>query len=208
MSATSDGQAHWDAVYATKSAAQLSWYQLAPEPSLSWILDLKLPADTRCIDVGGGVSTLTDRLLDRGFRALEVLDISPLAVAQCQARLGEQAHRVRWHAGSVLDFAGGCDFGLWHDRAVLHFINLPADQRRYRTVVRQSVAPGGYVLLAPFASDGPHQCSSLPVTRYSVNALEALLGDEFTLERSQRVLHHTPWNSEQAFQFALFRRSD
>jgi hypothetical protein len=54
--------------------------------------------------------------------------------------------------------------------------------------------------------DGPEKCSGLPVRRYDSATLAAELGPTFELLDAQSAIHHTPWNSTQAFQFSRFRR--
>jgi hypothetical protein len=55
---------HWERIYRMKDPTQVSWYQ--PEPNLSLDLIRRVAPDlsTPIIDVGGGASTLADRLLD------------------------------------------------------------------------------------------------------------------------------------------------
>lgn len=43
------------------------------------------------IDVGGGASSLTDRLLDRGLQDITILDVAATALDVSQARLDPRA---------------------------------------------------------------------------------------------------------------------
>jgi hypothetical protein len=61
------------------------------------------------------------------------------------------------------------------------------------------------VVLATFSLDGPEQCSGLPVERYDVQKMQAVLGEGFTLMESHREIHSTPAGKEQRFTYALFR---
>ncbi|MDZ4258489.1 MAG: hypothetical protein U0974_00370 [Gemmatimonadales bacterium] len=97
--------------------------------------------------------------------------------------------------------------GCWHDRAVFHFLTDPADQDRYLAQVRRIVRPGGVVLIATFAADGPTRCSGLPVARYSPAELQAVFGPGFELLDTRREMHTTPTGATQAFTYALFRWS-
>ena len=65
---------HWEKVYSRKLNEKLGWYKLHLQTSLTWIKGLNLGADAPIIDVGGGVSTLTDDLLDANYRSITVLD--------------------------------------------------------------------------------------------------------------------------------------
>jgi len=70
----------------------------------------------------------------------------------------------------------------------------------------QTLRPGGFAILATFASDGPEKCSGLPVVRYSPESLSAEFGSDLTLIESVRHVHTTPWATTQAFVYCRFRR--
>jgi hypothetical protein len=69
----------------------------------------------------------------------------------------------------------------------------------------QSVRPGGLVLVATFADDGPTRCSGLPVERYSAEQLHHAFGDDFQLLDSRREHHTTPSGNERRFVYCLCR---
>ena len=199
---------HWNAVYESKAADAVSWYRPHLDRSIQVIDSLALPPDAPILDVGAGASTLVDDLLDRGFRNVTLLDISERGLAVARARLAERASQVRWVVSDVvsaqLPTAG---FVLWHDRAVLHFLNSDSDRGAYAALVRASVAPGGHALISGFGADGPLKCSNLPVVRASAADIAATLGPAFHLVRSESETHRTPWGSEQSFSYALCRRN-
>ena len=188
---------HWDEVYGGREPTSLSWYE--PEPATSLRL---IPGRGRVVDVGAGVSTLADRLVERGWD-VTLLDVSATALAAVRARLGD---RARYVVSDVLAFAPEEPFDVWHDRAVLHFLTSPADAQRYVEVVRASLRPGGAAVVGVFAEDGPQQCSGLPTARYSAVELAQLFGDGFALEHSEREEHVTPWGALQPFTWAVLRR--
>jgi SAM-dependent methyltransferase len=199
-------QPHWEQVYQTHGPDQVSWFQ--PEARLSRELITRLvPEHTApIIDVGAGASVLVDGLLAEGYHDLTVLDISPAALAVAQTRLGAAAGRVSWIASDLLTApltAGR--FKVWHDRAVFHFLIDAEDRARYVMQVRHAVQPGGLVLVATFAEDGPTRCSGLEVARYSPEALHDQFGQEFLLIESQRELHTTPAAATQAFTYCACR---
>ena len=66
--------------------------------------------------------------------------------------------------------------------------------------------PGGYLLMATFAKDGPQKCSGLPVCRYDAEALAAEFAPAFELVAQAREPHKTPGGTIQRFQYALMRR--
>ncbi|MFC3652930.1 class I SAM-dependent methyltransferase [Dyella humi] len=205
----SDTRQHWEQVYQSKAADAVSWYQAHPTTSLAFIADSALALDSPIIDVGGGASTLVDHLLELGYSNVTVLDISAPALLQAQARLGaSKARQVHWLPEDVTRFAPSRSYALWHDRAVFHFLTDAAARGDYIATVRRSLAPGGTVIVATFAADGPDRCSGLQVTRYDADTLWALFGSEFERVATGRDMHVTPWGSTQAFTYLRLRRRD
>jgi ubiquinone/menaquinone biosynthesis C-methylase UbiE len=199
---------HWENIYSTKAADAVSWYQSHPVQSLRLIRQV-VGDDTTAsiIDVGGGASTLVDHLLDAGFTDVTVLDISANALASAQARLQERARRVAWLEADVLALQmPSHPFDVWHDRAVFHFLTAAEDRRRYVQAVHRAVKPGGSVIVATFAEDGPSQCSGLDVARYSADQMHAAFGAGFKLITSTREDHHTPFGTVQKFIYCLCRK--
>lgn len=201
-----DSKAHWEHVYRSKLPAQVSWYQTHAVRSLNLIRRVNPPPDGPIIDVGGGTSPLVDDLLDAGYQDITVLDLSPTALAEARARLGERAAQVVWVEADILNvpLATG-RYSVWHDRAVFHFLTAPADRARYVAQVRRALRAGGILLIATFADDGPTRCSGLDVTRYSPDALHAEFGAGFRLLTSEREEHFTPTGARQAFVYCLCR---
>jgi len=199
-------KSHWEAVYAQKSPASVSWYQPRADLSLKLIGMAGIGHSGRIIDVGAGASVLVDDLLDDGYRNLTVLDISAAALARTRARLGERAGNVTWIESDVTgaDLPAGA-FDLWHDRAAFHFLVDPVDRQAYLQALQGALRPGGYVIIATFAEDGPERCSGLPVQRYSPQQLHAQLGERFTLLHHEQEDHSTPGGAAQRFQFSLFQ---
>ncbi|MBX4969641.1 class I SAM-dependent methyltransferase [Rhizobium binae] len=197
---------HWDEVYLTKAADSVSWYQPTPEPSLKALDALQLPAAASLIDVGGGASSLVDRLIDRGWSDLTVLDIAAPALDVAKARLGDNAMRVTWTVADVTIWRPGRYYDVWHDRAVFHFLTEPEQRLAYCHALEAGTAAGSVVIIATFAPDGPERCSGLPVQRYDAAALAAGFSPAFTLERDWREEHRTPGGSRQSFQWCIFRK--
>ena len=201
-------KSHWEHVYETKSVDAVSWFQPHAEQSLRLIRQTGLAPTASIIDVGGGASTLVDDLLDDGFRHVTVLDVSGVALAAARARLGERAASVTWLEADITQVALPRNaYDLWHDRAVFHFLTSDRDRQAYVAAVQRAVKPGGYVIVATFAEDGPLQCSGLPVVRYSPSALHAEFGATFSLERHEREEHHTPSGSVQKFIYCYCRKA-
>ena len=202
-----NGKSHWDRIYRSTSPELVSWYQAEQPLSLDLIRRAVPDPSAAIIDVGGGASTLVDHLLAAGYHRLTVLDLSGVALAATQTRLGTAATPVVWLEADVLTvpFSPG-RFDLWHDRAVFHFLTDPSERRRYIAQLRRAVRPGGQVVIASFAPDGPTHCSGLEVARYSPDGLQAELGAGFHLLTSAREEHRTPNGRTQAFTYCLFRK--
>jgi ubiquinone/menaquinone biosynthesis C-methylase UbiE len=193
-------QEHWEKVYQTKSAEALSWFQEHATRSLEIIRSIGAKPDSRIIDVGGGASTLVDDLLDHGFDHVSVLDLSASALEVARQRLGPKGEIVDWLAGDIRQVKLPAQtYDIWHDRAVFHFLTDPADRLAYVEQVMVSVKPGGHVIVATFAPDGPDQCSGLPVARYDHAQLHGEFGPAFELLEHANEAHKTPWGSVQHF---------
>ena len=199
-------QAHWENIYQTKPANSVSWFQPSARPSLEMINATGIERSTPIIDVGGGASVLVDELLDNGFQDVTVLDIAAPALKLIQQRLHSRAYLVHWIATDVLAWKPQRSYGLWHDRAAFHFLTEAQDRLNYRDIVEHALIPGGWLILATFAEDGPERCSGLPVQRWSSDALAAEWGDGFELIQNLREVHTTPWGATQSFTWCRFRR--
>lgn len=197
---------HWNQVYETRAPDDVSWHQARPASSLKFIAASGIAKDQGVIDVGGGASVLVDCLLDAGFTQLAVLDLSGAALALTRIRLGPRAAVVHWFEADVTEFRPSMRFALWHDRAVFHFLTASAERARYVESLKASLVPGGHVIIATFALDGPAQCSGLEVARYDAAGIGAELGAEFRFQEQVDETHLTPWQTEQHFSYFRFRR--
>jgi SAM-dependent methyltransferase len=197
---------HWERVYERKRPDQVSWYRPHLEQSLHFIDAARVGPDAAVIDVGGGASTLVDDLVARGYSNVTVLDLSPTAIAEAKARLGQQAARVRWLVADITQVElPPSAYDFWHDRAVFHFLRDADERRRYVAAVRRSVKPGGHVLVATFGPQGPDRCSGLDVVRYGADELHAQFGGEFQKVGSATEVHTTPSGAEQQFVYCYCR---
>jgi SAM-dependent methyltransferase len=198
---------HWEKVYATKAPDHVSWFQPRAEKSMRLIRDTGLGRDATIIDVGGGASTLVDDLLDDGYRQLSVLDLSGAALAESRRRLGAVGECVHWMEADITQAAfEPHSFDIWHDRAVFHFLTNDHDRKAYVNQVLRALKPGGHVIMATFGTNGPTQCSGLPVVRYAPDGLHAEFGEAFTLMFHEEQLHHTPFGTDQQFIYCMCRK--
>ena len=203
----SERQGHWTRVYAEKAPSAVSWYQAEPAPSLRALHRFGAQPSSSVIDIGGGASNLVDALLRRGWQDVTVLDIAAPALEAARERLGPEAGRVHWEVADITDWQPARRYDVWHDRAVFHFLTEPEQREAYRRALLAGLAPGGLVILATFALDGPETCSGLPVQRYDPAGLAKELGDAFDLIAGWREEHITPWGSRQSFNWSAFRLS-
>ena len=204
--AMSSRQTHWENVYTTKAENAVSWFQEKPEISLHLIRATGVKAATSIIDIGGGASRLVDTLLDEGFDALTVLDLSEEALAKSKTRLGARGAHVQWIVADITTWEPPRTYDVWHDRAALHFLTDPKERAAYAEQVSKAMHLGGHVIIGTFAPDGPERCSGLPVVRHDAATLGELLGPSFKLIESKRHDHQTPEGSTQKFQFSRFQR--
>jgi SAM-dependent methyltransferase len=198
---------HWEHIYEKKGPTKVSWYQEHAKFSLQYIRNTGIQKTDPIIDVGGGASTLVDDLITDDFQYIAILDISGTALQLARQRLGPKAHRVTWIEDDVTRADLPYHFyAVWHDRAVFHFLTQAIDRQRYVNTVQHAVRPGGHVIVATFAPDGPDHCSGLEVMRYDPKGLHDEFGDSFDLVDSTHETHHTPFGTEQKFIYCYCRK--
>jgi SAM-dependent methyltransferase len=200
-----DARQHWEAIYQSKRETEVSWFQPAARLSLELIQQVAPVRTASIIDAGGGASTLVDGLLQAGYSKISVLDISAAALAAARERVGSPAS-VQWIEANLLEARlPEAAFDVWHDRAVFHFLTDTRDRKRYVEQVERAVRPGGHVLVATFADDGPTKCSGLDVVRYTPESLHGEFGESFRVLHSAREEHVTPAGKTQNFVYCVCR---
>ncbi len=90
---------------------------------------------------------------------------------------------------------------------MFHFLVDDVDRRAYAETASTSVRPGGHLVIATFAPDGPTSCSDLPVMRHDAASLAIDFEPGFELLDSFEADHVTPWATTQRFTHAVFRRT-
>ncbi len=197
---------HWENIYQTKARNAVSWFREHLDTSLDLILKSGVGPDAALIDVGCGNSTLVDDLLDNGFTDLTALDVSEKALNDIRERLGEKANGVKWVVSDITktNLPENC-YDLWHDRAVFHFLTDADDRSKYVTLLKKSLRPGGRVIIAAFAADGPTKCSGLDIVRYTLESMQTELGNALTLTHHLKETHHTPFGTTQEFLYCYFK---
>jgi trans-aconitate methyltransferase len=192
---------YWNERYEQIGAEHVSWFQARPSMSLALIDTLGVGPGTPAIDVGGGSSSLVDELIARGFADVAVLDVSRTALHLARGRLADP-DAVTWIEADLLSWSPTRRWGLWHDRAVFHFLTAPAERASYLRQLARALAPNGAFVIATFAPDGPAQCSGLSVTRYDADTLTSTITAVFsnaTIVATRSETHITPSGTTQPF---------
>lgn len=198
---TNSTKSHWDNIYSTKKINQVSWYQAVPQVSLDFIDSINLSKDSPIIDVGGGDSFLCDNLIERGYKNITVLDISDVAIQRAKIRLGKNSNKVNWIVSDILNFKPKKKYAIWHDRAVFHFLKDNNNIKTYINSLSNGLAKNGRLILGTFAENGPKRCCALDVKRYSFKEFNKLFSNIFTIVKTQNLIHRTPFETEQSFNF-------
>jgi ubiquinone/menaquinone biosynthesis C-methylase UbiE len=198
---------HWENVYSTRSPESVSWFQQHAKKSLDITKRLGIDKSASFVDIGGGTSTLVDDLIDLGYSNLTVVDISSTALDVAKKRLGHLSGQVRWIEADVTELVlPELSIDVWHDRAVFHFLTNKSDRISYVGAVTGALKPGGYLIVATFAEDGPEKCSGLPAQRYSATQLHSEFGDSFELLGHESERHKTPSGVSQSFVYCYCRK--
>jgi cyclopropane fatty-acyl-phospholipid synthase-like methyltransferase len=197
---------HWETVYQTKDTTKAGWHQTKPQISLDFLGKTQLSKGSAIVDVGGGDSKLVDYLLADGFQDITVLDISETALEKIKHRLKERQVQVKFVVSNILDFNPIEKISLWHDRAVFHFLTGEMEQKEYLSLVEESLATGGYLIIATFSKSGPSVCSGLSVQQYDIQDLEEFFRPGFHLLEGINYDHITPGGSPQNYSVCLFQR--
>lgn len=205
-------QSHWDRVYETKAATEVSWFSPHLEQSLSIIERICPTQSAQIIDVGCGQSSLALDLIERGYHDLTLLDISARALDRLQQTLssrGDVQHQhIKWLHGDVSTLVLPTNaYDVWHDRAVLHFATTEQARHGYAANLARAIKPGGFAIIAVFAPNGPQKCSGLDVCRYSQEDLKKLLGEHFDLIQNTSQIHLTPSGANQNFAYFVLQKS-
>ena len=196
---------HWDRAY-ERPADAVSWYQPSAQTSLELVSAAQVSPEQPIVDVGGGASTLVDGLIEHGYRDITVLYVAQKSLDVARVRLGAAAEAVSWVVADITTWQPERAYGCWHDRAVFHFLTEPADRDAYRLCLARAVEPGGSIIIATFAEDGPERCSGLPVRRYSARQLEDEFRQVARLAESRHEQHRTPSGGTQSFVFVRMVR--
>ena len=199
-----DNKKHWENIYQKKEIDGVSWYQKIPSESLQLIKKYSSSNSDKIIDVGCGKSFLADNLLELNYTNISLLDISSNALTEVKERL--QNTSLNFIESDILNFNSNDKYDIWHDRAVFHFITNPEGIEKYISLCNKYINNHGILIIGAFAEDGPLKCSGLGIKRYSVDQISGLFKETFELVESFKMLHKTPFDTEQSFSFCVLRK--
>ena len=199
-----DNKKHWENIYQKKEIDGVSWYQKVPIESLQLIKKYSLSNSDKIIDIGCGKSFLADNLLELNYTNISLVDISSNALKEVKDRL--QNKSLNFIETDILNFNSNDKYDIWHDRAVFHFITNPEGIEKYISLCNKYINNHGILIIGAFAEDGPLKCSGLEIKRYSVDQISGLFKETFELVESFKMLHKTPFDTEQSFSFCILRK--
>ena len=199
-----DNKKHWENIYQKKEIDGVSWYQKVPVESLQLIKKYSISNSDKIIDIGCGKSFLADNLLELNYTDISLVDISSNALKEVKDRL--QNKSLNFIETDILNFNSNDKYDIWHDRAVFHFITNPEGIEKYISLCNKYINNQGLLIIGTFAEDGPLKCSGLEIKRYSVDQISGLFKETFELVESFKMLHKTPFDTEQSFLFCVLRK--
>ena len=199
-----DNKKHWENIYQKKEIDGVSWYQKVPIESLQLIKKYSLSNSDKIIDIGCGKSFLADNLLELNYTNISLVDISSNALKEVKDRL--QNKSLNFIETDILNFNSNDKYDIWHDRAVFHFITNLEGIKKYISLCNEYINKEGILIIGTFAEDGPLKCSGLEIKRYSVDQISDLFEESFELVESFKMLHKTPFDTEQSFSFCVLRK--
>lgn len=195
---------HWEKIYQTKKNDGVSWFQEIPTESIELIKKYSSDNSDKIIDVGCGKGFLADNLLESKFKDITLVDISSNALSEINNRLKNQY--LNFIETDILDFNSDYKYDIWHDRAVFHFITENKSIDKYISLCNNYINRDGKLIIGTFAEDGPLKCSGLEIKRYSINDLVNLFKENFELAEGFKMLHQTPFDTQQSFTFCVFKK--
>jgi len=206
-----DFKNHWNSAYEKTPADSLGWYEEDPIPSMKLISECNLPKDALIFNAGVGAATLIEILLKEGYLNLVVNDIAETALIELkESLLSYKNSEIQFIVDDLTnptELLKLKDIDLWHDRAVLHFFTTQEQQKAYFDLIRKTLKPNGYVILAEFNLEGAKKCSGLDVFNYNEEMLQERLGSEFKLLNSFNYTYTQPSGNTREYVYTLFQRT-
>jgi SAM-dependent methyltransferase len=199
---------HWNNVYLKSPEDKLGWYEMDVSATIRLVSKTDIPKNDRILIVGAGSTTLIEELLSLDYNNLIATDISEIALKKLAGRINSnKVDFVVDDLTSPVKLRSVEPVDLWIDRAVLHFFTEQEDQDAYFELLKSTLKPNGFVLLAEFNIKGATKCAGLPIHRYSLEMMMDKLGAGFELLESFDYTYISPSGGERPYIYALFKRN-
>jgi len=194
---------HWDGIFQNADYTKVLWHQNSPQKSLETI-QKHVTKDAQIIDAGCGASFLVDRLLENSYKNITLLDISKTSLDIVKDRINNDT--VVYACCDILNFDTEQKFGLWHDRAVFHFLQTQKERDAYFEIVDQSLNANGIALISTFAVNGERQCAGLDVVQYDTAKMREMLPQGLNLISVENYDHITPRDTIQKYTMFIIQK--
>ena len=205
-----DFKKHWNAAYQKSPITNLGWYEENPAPSVELIESCNLPKEALIFNAGAGATTLISELLAKGYENIVANDISSVALSELKRNLPAPVNATVQFVADDLTNPSELlklkNVDLWHDRAVLHFFMDEKQQKAYFDLLKGTIKPKGFVILAEFNLEGAKKCSGLDVFNYNEEMLQERLGTDFLLLRSFNYTYTQPSGNTREYVYTLFQK--
>lgn len=197
--ATSESrEQHWNNIFNTRDYTQVFWHQESPSVSFDFINE-HAKIDSSIIDIGCGASFLVEKLIEKGYKDINLLDTSRVSLDIVKKRLGENANIPNCICADITNFKSDKKFDIWHDRAVLHFLLIKEDREKYFKALSDSINSDGVAIISTFATGGDISCAGLPIMQYDYKIMEEELPPELKIVKYNEFLHKTPKDTSQEY---------
>lgn len=193
MPAESLREKHWNSLYARVDYTQVLWHQNSPQKSFDMI-NRYATKESSIIDVGAGASLLVDRLLEKGYCDITLLDTSKTALDIVKNRVNSDT--VEYICSDILNFKTEKKFNIWHDRAVFHFLLTKEERSRYFTTLLDTLEKDGVAIISTFSLSSQIQCAGLDTVAYDEKKMKDALPKGLKLVQTDEFIHLTPKDSE------------
>ena len=205
---TKDLKSHWNKAYSKSPIYKLGWFETDLSPSLNLIEKSGVGKSARVLNIGAGSTTLIDKLLDDGFENLIATDISQVSLESITKRVGEgKVEMIIDDLTNATKLNKIAPVDLWIDRAVLHFFTEAKDQKAYFELLKNTIKPDGFALIAEFNLDGALKCSGLDVYRYNKDMIADELGEGFKLIEHFNYTYTMPSGDSREYVYTLFQKA-
>lgn len=199
----------WDTTYEENSPKELGWYEEVSEPSLTLIKKYLKEREKTILDAGCGESTLIQSLLDDGYKNLIGIDISSRAIKFLKDNTvlpqGATLELQSENLTAPLRFKN--QGGVWHDRAVFHFLQESSEQESYKKNLHNFLEEDGIFIIACFSDENSAEmCNGFPVRKYNLEDLKEIFSDEFKFEESLYWDYIMPWGDIRKYIYAVFSK--